>query len=113
MRLVPNQKLTTVQRQLAAAVKRLAPKHVTASVHFLHGADPAQIKVDSLAFRLLDQAFKKVTGRGTVPARAGGSDPVVAGPAPAGAPGVFPRLGLPHRRVPGPTRKLQFQPVWE
>jgi len=106
MRLVPNQKLTTVQRQLAAAVKRLAPKHVTASVHFLHGADPAQIKVDSLAFTLLDQAFKKVTGRGTVPARAGGSIPVVPALASAGAPVILTGIGLPDDRLHAPNEKL-------
>src|SRR5213075_385492 len=77
MRLVPNQKLATVERQLAAAVQRFAPKHVTATVRFLHGADPAQIKVDHPAFKLLGEAFKEVTGRGTVTARAGGSIPVV------------------------------------
>src|SRR4029077_7839839 len=32
MRLVPNQKLAAVERQLAAAVKRFAPKYVTATV---------------------------------------------------------------------------------
>src|SRR3989449_2607065 len=39
LRLVPDQKLTVVERQLAAAVKRLAPKYVQTSVRFLHGAD--------------------------------------------------------------------------
>src|SRR5213595_902381 len=66
MRLVPNQKLATVERQLAAAVKRLAPKHVTASVRFLHGADPAQIKVNSPAFKLLGEAFKEVDRKSVV-----------------------------------------------
>src|SRR5207249_768289 len=86
MRLVPSQKLKTVERQLAAAVKRFAPKYVTATVRFLHGADPAQITLDTPAFKLLDQAFKEVTGRGTVPVRAGGSIPVVPALATAGAP---------------------------
>src|SRR6059036_2528794 len=36
LRLVPNQKLKTVERQLAAAVRRLVPRHVQASVRFLH-----------------------------------------------------------------------------
>src|SRR6266480_4424710 len=45
LRLVPNQTLRKVQQQLAAAVKRFAPKHVTATVRFLHGADPAQIEL--------------------------------------------------------------------
>src|SRR5205814_1553781 len=41
LRLVPDQKLKVVERQLTAAVKRLAPKYVQASIEFLHGADPA------------------------------------------------------------------------
>jgi acetylornithine deacetylase/succinyl-diaminopimelate desuccinylase-like protein len=77
MRLVPSQKLAAVEKQLAAAVKRLAPKYVTATVRFLHGADPAQIKVNHPAFKLLDKAFERVTGRSAVRARAGGSIPVV------------------------------------
>src|SRR5881409_570743 len=65
LRLVPDQKLKSVERQLAAAVKRLAPKHVHASVKFLHGADPATVKVTHPAFKLLDQAFREVVGRGS------------------------------------------------
>src|SRR6059036_1584881 len=52
LRLVPAQKLETVQRQLVAAVKRLAPKYVRATVRFLHGGDPAQVRTDHPAFQL-------------------------------------------------------------
>src|SRR5213594_185041 len=103
MRLVPNQKLAPVERQLMAAVKRFAPKYVTASVRFLHGADPAQIKIDTPAFKLLDQAFKQVLGRGTVPARAGGSIPVVPALASAGAPVILTGIGLPDDRLHAPN----------
>src|SRR6266705_2465243 len=113
MRLVPNQKLATVERQLAAAVKRLAPKHVTASVRFLHGADPAQIKVDNPAFTLLQRAFKEVTGRGTVPARAGGSIPVVPALASAGAPVILTGIGLPDDRLHAPNEKLDLKQLWD
>src|SRR5438445_13303662 len=99
MRLVPNQKLATVERQLVAAVKRFAPKYVTASVRFLHGADPAQIKLNSPAFKLLDQAFKDVTGLSSVPARAGVTIPVVPALASAGTPVIPTDSGMPvHRR---------------
>src|SRR5205823_4471769 len=86
LRLVPDQKLKVVERQLTAAVKRLAPKYVQASIEFLHGADPATVKVTHPAFKLLDQAFREVVGRGTVPARAGGSIPVVPALGRSGAP---------------------------
>jgi acetylornithine deacetylase/succinyl-diaminopimelate desuccinylase-like protein len=113
MRLVPNQKLATVERQLTAAVKRLAPKHVTASVRFLHGADPAQIKIDHPAFQLLGQAFKEVTGRATVPARAGGSIPVVPALASAGAPVILTGIGLPDDRLHAPNEKLDLKQLWD
>src|SRR5712692_835007 len=99
LRLVPNQKLKTVERQLAVAVRRLAPKHVQASVTFLHGADPATVQVTHPAFKLLDQAFSEVVGRGTVPARAGGSIPVVPALGKGGAPVILTGIGLPDDRL--------------
>jgi len=113
MRLVPNQKLATVERQLAAAVKRFAPKHITASVRFLHGAGPAQIKLNSPAFDLLAKAFKEVTGRGSIPARAGGSIPVVPALASAGAPVILTGIGLPDDRLHAPNEKLDLKQLWD
>src|SRR3989449_9700379 len=113
MRLVPNQKLKTVERQLAAAVKKLAPKYVSASVKFMHGADPAQIKIDHPAFTLLQRAFKEVTGRGTVAARAGGSIPVVPALGSAGAPVILTGIGLPDDRLHAPNEKLDLKQLWD
>ncbi|MGE5801150.1 MAG: M20/M25/M40 family metallo-hydrolase, partial [Gemmatimonadota bacterium] len=113
MRLVPDQKLKTVERQLTAAVKKLAPKHVTATVRFLHGADPAQITADSPAFKLLDQAFQQLTGRGAVRARAGGSIPVVPALATGGAPELLTRIGLPDDRLHAPNEKLDLKQLWD
>src|SRR6266852_6253883 len=113
LRLVPNQRLKTVERQLEAAVKRFAPKYVTASVRFLHGADPAQIKLTDPSFKLLDQAFKQVLGRGTVPARAGGSIPVVPALASGGAPVILTGIGLPDDRLHAPNEKLELKQLWD
>ena len=113
LRMVPNQKLTAVQQQVAAAVKRLAPKHVTATVRFLHGADPAQIEIDHPAFGLLDRAFKEVVGRGTVPARAGGSIPVVPALGQSGAPVILTGIGLPDDRLHAPNEKLDLKQLWD
>ncbi|PYP90935.1 MAG: hypothetical protein DMD34_16515, partial [Gemmatimonadetes bacterium] len=106
LRLVPNQRLKVVERQLAAAIRRLAPKHVHASVKFLHGADPATVKVTHPAFKVLDQAFREVVGRGTVPARAGGSIPVVPALGRGGAPVILTGIGLPDDRLHAPNEKL-------
>src|SRR2546422_651660 len=113
LRLVPNQKLKTVERQLAAAVRRFAPKYVQASVKFLHGADPATVKVTHPAFKLLDQAFREVVGRGTVPARAGGSIPVVPALGKGGAPVILTGIGLPDDRLHAPNEKLDLKQLWD
>ena len=113
LRLVPNQKLKTVERQLAAAVKRLAPKYVTATVTFLHGADPAQIELGHPAFDKLSEAFQEVTGRGTVPARAGGSIPVVPALGAGGAPVLLTGIGLPDDRLHAPDEKLDLKQLWD
>src|SRR5213592_559543 len=113
LRLVPAQKLTTVQKQLAAAVKKLAPRYVDTRVRFLHGSDPAQIKLDHPVFGLLDQAFKETVGRGTVPARAGGSIPVVPALAKGGAPILLTGIGLPDDRLHAPNEKLEVEQLWD
>src|SRR6267378_2801346 len=113
LRLVPNQKLKMVERQLAAAVRRFAPKHVQASVKFLHGADPATVKVTHPAFKLLDQAFREVVGRGTVPARAGGSIPVVPALGKGGAAVILTGIGLPDDRLHAPNEKLDLKQLWD
>jgi len=113
LRLVPDQKLKTVERQLAAAVKRFAPKHVQASVKFLHGADPATVSVTHPAFKLVDQAFREVVGRGTVPARAGGSIPVVPALGRGGAPVILTGIGLPDDRLHAPNEKLDLKQLWD
>lgn len=113
LRLVPNQMLKTVERQLTAAVKRLAPKYVEASVKFLHGADPATVQVTHPAFGLLDEAFREVVGRGTVPARAGGSIPVVPALGRGGAPVILTGIGLPDDRLHAPNEKLDLKQLWD
>lgn len=113
LRLVPNQKMRTVERQLAAAVKKLAPKYVTATVRFLHGADPARVKIDHPAFKLLDRAFHEVVGRGTVPARAGGSIPVVPALSREGAAVLLTGIGLPDDRLHAPDEKLDLKQLWD
>ncbi len=113
LRLVPDQRLKTVERQLAAAVRRLAPKYVQASVRFLHGADPAVVRVTHPAFQLLDQAFREMVGRGTVPARAGGSIPVVPALGLNGAPVILTGIGLPDDRLHAPNEKLELKQLWD
>ncbi|NIM52418.1 MAG: dipeptidase [Gemmatimonadales bacterium] len=86
LRLVPNQKLKTVERQLIKAVKRLAPKYADVSFSFIHGADPVLVDIKAKPFELINQAFEEVEGRGIVFTRSGGSIPVVPALGKKGAP---------------------------
>jgi amidohydrolase len=95
------------------AIRRLAPKHVQVGVEFLHGAEPATVKVTHPAFKLLDRAFHEVVGRGTVPARAGGSIPVVPALGRSGAPVILTGIGLPDDRLHAPNEKLDLQQLWD
>src|SRR2546427_11202622 len=63
--------------------------------------------------RLLDQAFKETVGRGTVPARAGGSIPVVPALAKGGAPILLTGIGLPDDRLHAPDEKLDLKQLWD
>src|SRR5438270_7332677 len=113
LRLVPDQKLKVVERQLAAAVKRLAPKHVRTSIRFLHGADPATVAVTHPASQLLDRASKEVVARGIVPALARASIHVVSALVKGGGAVMLTGIGLPDDRLHAPNEKLDLQQLWD
>jgi acetylornithine deacetylase/succinyl-diaminopimelate desuccinylase-like protein len=106
LRLVPNQKTKTVEKQLVKAVKQLAPPYADVSFSFIHGADPVLVDIDAKPFELIDEAFKEVEGRGIVFTRSGGSIPVVAALAKGGAPVLLAGIGLPDDRLHAPNEKL-------
>ena len=98
---------------LSARTTGARPATIQTSVRFLHGADPATVEVTHPAFQLLDQAFKDVVGRGTVPARAGGSIPVVPALGKGGAPVILTGIGLPDDRLHAPNEKLDLKQLWD
>jgi acetylornithine deacetylase/succinyl-diaminopimelate desuccinylase-like protein len=106
LRLVPNQKQKTVEKQVTKAVKQLAPKWADVSVSFIHGADPVLVDTDSRPFELIDQAFKEVEGRSVVLTRSGGSIPIVSDLGREGAPVLLAGIGLPDDRLHAPNEKL-------
>lgn len=113
LRLVPDQKLRTVERQFAAAVRKLAPKYADVRVTFLHGSNPAVVSLDHPVFDTIDRAFKEVVGRGVVPVRAGGSIPVVPALGQRGAPVILTGIGLPDDGLHAPNEKLNLQQLWD
>ncbi|MGD8726284.1 MAG: dipeptidase [Gemmatimonadales bacterium] len=106
LRLVPNQKAKTVERQLTRAVKQAAPKYADVSVSFIHSGDPVLCDIDHPAFAVIDQAFTEVEGRGVVLTRSGGSIPIVPALAKEGAAVLLAGLGLPDDRLHAPNEKL-------
>ena len=106
LRLVPNQRVKTVERLLKRAVKDLAPAYADVSVTFIHGADPVLVSIDHPAFGVIDEAFKEVEGRGVVFTRSGGSIPVVPVLGKRGAAVLMAGLGLPDDRLHAPNEKL-------
>jgi acetylornithine deacetylase/succinyl-diaminopimelate desuccinylase-like protein len=113
LRLVPNQKPAVVARQLTAAVKQLAPKWAHVSVKILHGADPVLVDITAPPFKLIEQAFREVEGRGVVPTRSGGSIPIVPALGKRGAPVVLAGVGLPDDRLHAPNEKIGVEQVFK
>ena len=111
LRLVPNQKTATVARQLTAEVKKLAPKWADVSVKIMHGANPVLVNISTRPFKLMEQAFREVEGRGVVPTRSGGSIPIVPALAKRGAPVILAGIGLPDDRLHAPNEKIGVEQV--
>ncbi|MBA3344554.1 MAG: dipeptidase [Gemmatimonadales bacterium] len=112
LRLVPGQRFEKVARQLERAVAALAPKWADVTVTILHGGDPVQVQVDHPAFQVLDEAFESVVGRRTVPARSGGSIPIIPELGLTGAPVMLTGIGLPDDGLHSPNERLDLGQLW-
>jgi acetylornithine deacetylase/succinyl-diaminopimelate desuccinylase-like protein len=113
LRLVPDQSYEKVGKWLTRAVGKLAPEYADVEVRLLHGGDPVRCDVSHPAFAVLDQAFEAVVGRKTVPARAGGSIPVVPELQRGGAPVLLTGIGLPDDGLHSPNEKVALQQIWD
>ena len=109
LRLVPNQTVKRVEKQLVKAVKAAAPKYADVTVSFVHGSDPALVDVETEAFAFIDEAFYEVEGRHVVPTRSGGSIPVVPALMTRGAAVLLSGIGLPDDRLHAPNEKLTVE----
>jgi acetylornithine deacetylase/succinyl-diaminopimelate desuccinylase-like protein len=86
---------------------------VDASVKLQHGADPVLGDISAPPFKLIDQAFREVEGRGIVTTRSGGSIPVVPALAKRGAPVILAGIGLPDDRLHAPNEKIGVEQVFK
>ena len=113
LRLVPDQGFEKVGKWLTRTVEKLAPDYADVEVKLLHGGDPVRCDVSHPAFAVLDEAFEAVVGRRTVPARAGGSIPVVPELQRGGAPVLLTGIGLPDDGLHSPNEKVSLQQIWD
>lgn len=113
LRLVPNQNYEKVGKWLTRAIGKLAPEYADVEVKLLHGGDPVRCDVSHPAFGVLDEAFEAVVGRKAVPARSGGSIPVVPELQRGGAPVLLTGIGLPDDGLHSPNEKVSLQQIWD
>jgi acetylornithine deacetylase/succinyl-diaminopimelate desuccinylase-like protein len=78
MRLVPNQKPAEISALFKKHFESIAPKGIMVAVHYHHGGDPAITPTDTAAYKAASQAMEDTFGKKPIPARGGGSIPIVA-----------------------------------
>jgi len=78
MRLVPNQNSHKVTKQFQEHFTSIAPKGVKVVVKPHHGGEPYLTPTDTAAYKAAMQAMEDGFGKKPIPARGGGSIPIVA-----------------------------------
>ncbi len=78
MRLVPDQDPEKITGLFDKHFKSIAPETVKVKVTNLHGGRGAVVPVDSVAYRAAEAALTESFGKAPIPAREGGSIPIVA-----------------------------------
>ncbi len=78
MRLVPNQDPEQITKLFANHFTKLAPPSVKVTVKPHHGGDPVVTPTDSLEYQAAAKAMEQTFGRAPIPARGGGSIPIVS-----------------------------------
>ena len=78
MRLVPNQKPAEISALFKKHFESIAPKGIKVTVRLHHGGDPAVTPTDTAAYRAASQAMEDTFGKKPIPARGGGSIPIVS-----------------------------------
>jgi len=78
MRLVPNQTPDEITALFQKHFESIAPASVKVKVSPHHGGFPAVTPVDSVEYRAAAKAMETTFGKQPIPARGGGSIPIVA-----------------------------------
>jgi acetylornithine deacetylase/succinyl-diaminopimelate desuccinylase-like protein len=78
MRLVPNQNSDKISELFARHFEKIAPPSVKVKVTPHHGGEPVLTPTDGIEYRAAAMAYQETFGKEPIPARAGGSIPIVA-----------------------------------
>lgn len=78
MRLVPSQQSDKITRLFTEHFLKLAPAGVRVKVEAHHGGEPVVVPIDSVEYEAAHKAMQKTFGKDPIPARGGGSIPIVA-----------------------------------
>jgi acetylornithine deacetylase/succinyl-diaminopimelate desuccinylase-like protein len=78
MRLVPNQNSDKITELFTKHFEKLAPPSVKVKVTPHHGGEPVLTPTDGIEYQAAAKAYKATFGKDPIPARAGGSIPIVA-----------------------------------
>ena len=78
MRLVPNQHPDKIQALFKSYFESLTPAGCKTEVSFHHGGEAVVVPIDTPEFKASSKAMEKTFGKAALPARGGGSIPIVA-----------------------------------
>ncbi len=78
MRLVPNQTSERIANLFEEHFKSIAPPYVKVKVTHHHGGEPVVVPLDFPPLQAANKAMEKTFGKKPIPAREGGSIPIVA-----------------------------------
>lgn len=78
MRLVPNQTPAEITEKFTKHFNKIAPESVKVKVTPHHGGTPVVVSTDSDEYRAASKAMQATYGKEPIPARGGGSIPIVA-----------------------------------
>jgi acetylornithine deacetylase/succinyl-diaminopimelate desuccinylase-like protein len=78
MRLVPDQDSDTITALFQKHFESIAPKSVKVKVRPHHGGNPVVVPTDTIAYKAASKAMEMSFGKKPIPAREGGSIPIVA-----------------------------------
>ncbi len=108
-RLVADQNPEEALKQFKAAVAKVCPKGVTATVRLIHGAAPSLTDPNNPFIKASAEAMGEVFGKETVYIRSGGSIPIVGlFDQHLGMPSVLMGFGLPDDNLHAPNEKFHL-----